>query len=99
MPSDLTFALGTFSVAGGPPFGGLWVGERVVALRALATERAGDNLAVGLAGDTVETVLEHWQQNLPQLEAAAHTVRELGSERSVHVDTLHIHAPSRSRRQ
>lgn len=87
------FALGTFSIAGAAPFGGLVVNDHVVALRGI-----GD---AGLP-DSVLGLLECWEASLPRLRHAAMrwagaTANGSGSEPAVPVSMLKVHAPLQPR--
>jgi 2,4-didehydro-3-deoxy-L-rhamnonate hydrolase len=64
------FRLGSFSVAGEPPFAGIVLGDQVYAVRGLtALERA---LGLHLHGtESVLGLLERWDENLPALRAVA----------------------------
>ena len=66
-----TFALGTFSVAGSPPFVGLLIDGpsdgRVIALHAL--EGSPARLGLRLSGGTMLALLDEWERNLDTLGA------------------------------
>ena len=70
MSPPVAFRLGSFSVAGEPPFAGLVLGEHVYAVHGLVPlERA---LGLHLHGaDSVLGLLERWDENLPTLQAIA----------------------------
>jgi 2,4-diketo-3-deoxy-L-fuconate hydrolase len=88
------FSLGTFSVAGCPPFAGVVVGERVIAVTALQPlcDKLGQPLS---APETVFGLLQTWERNLSALQASvanleltdSHAMEALG------LDTVKIHAP------
>ncbi|WP_376794915.1 fumarylacetoacetate hydrolase family protein [Thermogemmatispora sp.] len=93
------FVLGSFSVAGCPPFAGLVLDEQVVAVDALQPlcERLGQPLC---GSKSVLELLEHWEQNLRALQRAV----EVLSLESAHpaatpelswqpLEALHVHAP------
>src|SRR6267378_7383988 len=95
------FALGTFSVAGAPPFPGLIIAERVVALNALVPlcKRLGGELR---GAGSLLSVLDEWALNDRALAQAAaylqgHT--EAFAALSVPVGILRIHAPLEQPRQ
>lgn len=98
------FGLGTFSLAGSPPFAALVLdGERVIAveaLRALARE-AGAELPP--ARSTLE-LIEAWDLALPALQAAAQALREpqsaaarAASDAMVPMASLKAHPPVAAR--
>lgn len=98
------FRLGTFSIAGCPPFPGLAVADRVHALHALE-ELAGD-LGHDLEGTrSALDLLDSWDKNLPALQAIAAALsattvgpvarRVLAS--GTLLSQLRIHAPVRPR--
>ena len=71
MNQPVGFCLGTFSAAGSPPFAGLVIEQRVLALHAL--EGLAEQLGVPLRGATLLALLQHWEYNrhaLTQLAAA-----------------------------
>lgn len=73
------FALGTFSIAGCPPFAGVVDGDRVVAVAAFP----------GVAGSVFE-LLQDWPENFEALTAGLETAR---STAFVSLDALTVHAP------
>lgn len=79
------FALGTFSIAGAAPFGGLVVDDHVVALRGL-----GD----ADLPDSVLGVLEYWETSLPRLR---HAAMRWPDGAAVPVSMLKLHAPLQPR--
>jgi len=102
--SAAAYALGTFSVAGAPPFPGLILGEKVIALQALAP------LARQLGGELTGTgsllaVLDDWERNGLAIDAVArHLARHGGDPAAwpappVDVALLRIHAPIEQPRQ
>ena len=96
-----TFKLGTFSVAGSPPFPGLVMSERVVALHALVPlcKQLGRVLS---QTDSLLSVLDDWETNEPALRQAS---LHLGGDdraftrQSVPLNALRIHAPLEHPRQ
>jgi 2,4-diketo-3-deoxy-L-fuconate hydrolase len=62
------FALGTFSVAGGEPFGALVVGDKAIALDALYSRD-------GRGPRSVLSILETLETSLPELRRAAEEIR------------------------
>jgi 2,4-diketo-3-deoxy-L-fuconate hydrolase len=98
------FALGTFSLAGCPPFAGLVMhGDRVIAVEALRELCRELGQPVIDAPSTL-ALFEHWASAQPVLQAAADALispnspaaRAL-SERWVPMATLHVHPPVASR--
>lgn len=104
MPHPTTsspFALGTFSVAGSPPFPGLVMAERVIGLYGLVPlcKQLGGDLRV--AG-TLLSLLDEWQSNEPALRLlASHLADRAGAfdAMSVPVSALKVHAPLEQPRQ
>lgn len=99
-----TFRLGTFSVSGCPPFPGLVIAERVYAIRAL--EELTADLGYHLKGtETILSLLDSWDKNLPALQAAAaalaSTTPNRIARRVLETDTLlsqlQLHAPVQPR--
>src|SRR5882762_9364318 len=95
------FALGTFSVAGAPPFPGLIMGERVVALNALVPlcKRLGGELR---GADSLLSLLDEWALNDEALTRAAahlHGNADAFADLSVRVRVLKTHAPLEQPRQ
>ena len=102
--SATSFALGTFSFAGSPPFAGLVLhGDRVVAIDALRAlcEAQGHPLP-----DTSSTLalFERWGMALPALQHAADAlstpssaVARAAAERLVPMASLRVHPPVASR--
>jgi 2-keto-4-pentenoate hydratase/2-oxohepta-3-ene-1,7-dioic acid hydratase in catechol pathway len=85
MVESVPFRLGTFSAAGGEPFAGLLVEDRVMALQSLT------------AGKTMIEVLEGWDRNFDVLRKAAAAIAT-GNSPDLHrqmqpVSSLHVHAP------
>jgi 2,4-didehydro-3-deoxy-L-rhamnonate hydrolase len=78
-PDLADFALGTFSVAGAPPFAGLVIDGRV--------------LAVGT--ESVLQLLQHWDDALPTLRRKADEFRGSTAlrDRSAPIESLRIHPP------
>ena len=88
------FSLGTFSIAGCPPFAGVVIDNRVIAVTALQPlcEELGRPLS---SPETVFGLLQAWDRNFPVLRACiadldltgAHTVE------SLKLDAVKVHAP------
>jgi len=78
-PALADFALGTFSVAGAPPFAGLVIDGRVI--------------AVGI--ESVFQMLQHWDDALPVLRKLADAFRHDANirARSAPLEALRIHPP------
>ncbi len=78
-PDLADFALGTFSVAGAPPFAGVVIDGRVIA--------AGTELVLQM--------LQHWDETLPTLRKAAEALRGSVHIRaqSAPLDALRVHPP------
>jgi 2,4-didehydro-3-deoxy-L-rhamnonate hydrolase len=78
-PDLAAFALGTFSVAGAPPFAGLVIDGRVIAVGA----------------ESVLRMLQHWDDALPVLREAADAFRDSIHIRaqSVPLEALRVHPP------
>jgi len=96
------FALGTFSTAGGPRFGGVVVNDRAVALSAVQHWLAGQG--TGLDGaHSVLGVLEHWERHFPHLQHAANAMGSRSAPElekvAAPVSTLTLHAPVHLPRQ
>src|SRR5688500_10978686 len=77
-PQPVRFALGTFSAAGGSPFPGLVVDDRVADLGQALQWRPGSTL----------DVLERWTEVLPSLRRLASEAWEW-----LPLDGLRVHAP------
>jgi 2,4-didehydro-3-deoxy-L-rhamnonate hydrolase len=96
--SESTFALGTFSVADGPPFGGLALGEKVVALEAFRSEIASFR-SKSDGPISVLSFLEDWDTNLAALRRPVQSLlkdeRETptGVKSFIPVSKLKIHPP------
>jgi len=95
------FALGTFSVAGAPPFPGLVMAERVVALNALVPlcKRLGGELR---GAGSLLSLLDEWALNEKALALAAAYLQGSANafaDLSVPVGVLKIHAPLEQPRQ
>jgi 2-keto-4-pentenoate hydratase/2-oxohepta-3-ene-1,7-dioic acid hydratase in catechol pathway len=80
------FQLGTFSAAGGPPFAGVVVGEKVY---------TAQNLTAGAlqGAQSVLGLLEHWENNLPVLQGLVAHLPSEGGESGVPLTSLQVHAP------
>jgi 2,4-diketo-3-deoxy-L-fuconate hydrolase len=96
-----SFALGTFSIAGAPPFPGLVMAERVVALNALIPlgKRLGHELR---NTGSLLSVLDEWQSNEGALcQAAVHLAEraETLEQLSAPLGVLKVHAPLEQPRQ
>lgn len=98
------FALGTFSLAGCPPFAGLVMnGDRVIAVEALRDlyRELGQPI---IDGSTTLALFEHWATALPVLQAASHALVSPASreartaiERMVPMSSLKVHPPVAAR--
>ncbi|MFD9903093.1 fumarylacetoacetate hydrolase family protein [Streptomyces sp. NPDC059063] len=73
------FALGTFSLADGPPFPGLVAGERVLDLSRTLTRAPAD----------LRAILEVWEEALPLLRSLADATGRAGTP----LAELRVHAP------
>src|SRR5260370_1184460 len=94
-PPSPPFSLGTFSIAGAPPFPGMVLAERVVALNALVpyAKRLGGELRNPAS---LLSVLEEWPLNEGALcQAAAHLADRADalSQLSAPLGVLKVHAP------
>jgi 2,4-didehydro-3-deoxy-L-rhamnonate hydrolase len=95
------FELGTFSVAGSPPFPGLVMSDRVIALHALAPLCKQLGSALRQTGSLL-SVLDEWETNEHALRQAA---RHLGGDDqavarlSAPLSALRVHAPLEQPRQ
>ncbi len=89
-----SFSLGTFSVAGCPPFAGVVVGERIVAVTALQSlsEASGAPLS---APETVFGLLQAWERNFPILQAGVAALALAGAHavESLDIGAVKVHAP------
>ncbi len=89
-----SFSLGTFSVAGCPPFSGVVVGERIVAVTALQSlsEASGAPLS---APETVFGLLQAWERNFPILQAGVAALDLAGAHavESLDIGAVKVHAP------
>ncbi len=88
------FSLGTFSVAGCPPFAGVVLGDRVIAVSALQPlyEKLGRLLSLP---ETVFGLLQAWDHNFPILQASVAEVERAGTQavESLGLNAVKIHAP------
>jgi 2-keto-4-pentenoate hydratase/2-oxohepta-3-ene-1,7-dioic acid hydratase in catechol pathway len=95
----VAFALGSFSAAGSPPFAGLVIGDRVLALHAL--EPLARRLGVALRGRTMLEVLEHWVPNCHALTILTTAMTEPAqaslARRALPAGQLRTHAPVQPR--
>ncbi len=90
------FALGTFSAAGSPPFPGLVVDGKALALRALAP--LGPEAAALSRTQSLLDVLENWETNLAALRHAAALLHRADApaglaELMTPLQRLRVHAP------
>src|ERR1700689_2003153 len=96
----IPFKLGTFSVAGCAPFGGLIVDDRVLAFNALQPFLRREQLEFFCDGSTL-SVLDEWQRNYPVLQRVAEATHRGGdpmlAEAAAPLEALKLHAPVRSR--
>ncbi len=91
------FSLGTFSIAGCPPFAGLVIGDRMLAVTALQPlcEELGRPLS---SPETVLGLLQSWERNFPVLQAAVDELQREGEgsvepAEWVSLDKVKTHAP------
>ncbi|KRB93540.1 fumarylacetoacetate hydrolase family protein [Noviherbaspirillum sp. Root189] len=89
--STPAFNLGTFSIAGCPPFAGLVAGNRVIALDAVKKVADAQGLPVTGTG-SVLALLQNWESNFSSL-AKAVTLVDANDPAWAPVDALHVHAP------
>lgn len=98
------YALGTYSIAGSPPFAGLLVEDRVIAIHCLNSFQQELGGKLYGTGSMLE-LLDDWNHNLPMIRNAARALRnndKLGSalaDITVPVDSLRIHAPIENPKQ
>jgi 2,4-diketo-3-deoxy-L-fuconate hydrolase len=98
------FALGTFSLAGCPPFAGMVLdGERVIAVEALRGLLQAQGHALPPAHSTLALV-ESWASSLPALQAAADALTRSDDEAAratanamVPMSSLRVHPPVQAR--
>jgi len=87
MPAQRSFALGTFSTAGGPEFPGIVVGEQVFALAEIDRRlRLGGRPLRGPSSTLA--LLDNWDHDFPLLQAAAEDLRG-----GAPLASLRVHAP------
>ncbi len=90
----IPFALGTFSIAGSPPFAGVILENRVTAVAALQPfcESLGRPLS---EPETVFGLLQAWERNFPVLQASINELKFADKEpvKSVALDMVKTHAP------
>ena len=99
--ADTPFALGSFSVADGPPFAALVIADRILGVTALTNVSRDPGVAI-TGATTVLTILENWVENFPRLQCAAN---ELGrgrlagffNERSIPIGEMRSHPPVQPR--
>jgi len=100
------FAIGTFSFAGSPPFAGLVMDDRVIALHAMT--RILHRLDLHPIGaDSVLSLLEHWEHNFAILQKVADIwsadgveyAKEKESVSFVSIRQLKVHPPVNLPRQ
>lgn len=94
--NSLTFSLGTFSVAGCPPFPGLVLAGRVLSLYTLNSEH--EATGVYLSGvDSLASLLENWDTNLSALQKITELLDQGHlprlQARFIDAQQLRIHAP------
>jgi 2-keto-4-pentenoate hydratase/2-oxohepta-3-ene-1,7-dioic acid hydratase in catechol pathway len=85
------FALGTFSVAGCPPFAGVVVGDRVSAVTGLQAPSEKKNRYL-IAPETVGGLLQAWEHNFTLLQDMLNGA-ELTVDESLALESVKIHAP------
>jgi len=101
--SHSKFELGTFSAAGGPPFAGLVLNQKVIALHALKPLCL--QLQIALTGtESILALLENWDANFATLQKVADhlsssTTNEPLAQLFVAVEQLQIHPPVNLPRQ
>lgn len=92
----MTFALGTFSTAGCPPFSGLVVGGRVVSLHAVSRFLAASGRALS-GTHSMLSLLESWDHDRPLIEELAEALAHARTPEldacAVAVEALSVHAP------
>jgi 2-keto-4-pentenoate hydratase/2-oxohepta-3-ene-1,7-dioic acid hydratase in catechol pathway len=90
----IPFSLGTFSVAGCPPFAGIVIDDRVIPVTALQPlcEQASKAL---IAPETVFGLLQTWEHNFPILQASVAGLEVTNSPtvELLTLDAVKIHAP------
>ena len=88
------FALGTFSIAGSPPFAGIVLDDSVIAVTALQPlcEELGGSLS---QPETVFGLLQAWEHNFPVLQAAIQELKHVGEHvvKPIALDVVKTHAP------
>src|SRR5579884_1392501 len=92
------FALGSFSIAGCPPFAGLVLDERVIAVHALQPlcERLGQPLS---DDGSLLGLLQQWERNLAALQRAVDALAEpvaaaiISEQHWLPLAAVHVHAP------
>src|SRR5258706_941922 len=88
------FRRGAFSVVGRPPFAGVVLGDRVIAVTAIQPlcEELGRPLSVP---ETVLGLLQAWDRNFPVLQAAIDELKRADEQsvESVSLDVVKTHAP------
>ncbi|HTP40671.1 MAG TPA: fumarylacetoacetate hydrolase family protein [Steroidobacteraceae bacterium] len=93
------YALGTFSVAGSPPFAGVVIDAQVLSLQAV--QALARSQGQPFTGATVLELLEHWEANQPALRAAVAALATPAGARfwqqAVPASALRIHAPLQPR--
>ncbi|MBS99848.1 MAG: 5-carboxymethyl-2-hydroxymuconate isomerase [Oceanospirillaceae bacterium] len=97
------YSLGTFSIAGSPPFPGLVIDKRVIALHMLAPLCKTLGVELFGAGSMLE-LLEYWRFNEKALQSAVDTLvadpaSALLTDVAVPVSRLKVHAPIQNPRQ
>lgn len=71
--AKVRFAIGTFSLAGCPPFAGLVMDDRVIAVDAMRAVVQEEGFSLPVANSTL-SLLECWNTALPALQAAANAL-------------------------
>ena len=94
--STPSFKLGTFSVAGGTPFPGLVVNDRVIALEALGALHTHAGLQLARCA-TLLDVLGAWESNLEALKKVTNALTAAKLDQLQpelrHLEDLRVHAP------
>ncbi len=90
----IPFSLGTFSVAGCPPFAGVVTGDRVLAVTALQSlcEELGRPMS---APETMFGLLQDWDRNFPVLQARITDldIEDAQTVEPLRLEAVKVHAP------
>jgi 2,4-didehydro-3-deoxy-L-rhamnonate hydrolase len=87
-----TFSLGTFSIAGCPPFAGIVLDDHVISVTAFQAhcEQFGSPLS---QPETVFGLLQTWNRNFPTLQACIDELVDKQAIESLALDAVKVHAP------